>query len=721
MKKLFVAGAILFAGLSARAAGPDAKLDTKTYLPPLAESLKQTLKFSRWSRVMDAFRREEKLTRDPLFGRVEAALVFNFALAGVELKKQGDHALGDQYIKAALDNLRMFNKILDNPDLFRSPTNMNDGSIGQVGVVVPEIVMAARALRDNGFLKGEDLKRTNQLLELLSDHWMKYEPQVGMSGMSNWNNRHGLGPLMTANFFASQPNVAAEKADKIKAYRRYAAAVLLRSADYPYGYRLLPGGKLAPAVLIQRGGKEDPAPAGRTPYFGITENSSHYNADSMFTFLMLLSEMPPEEVPQITPARMRQLCSYLKDWQSMIAPNGAVPTYSDSHWAPGALWGAVFELAAKIFADREKYGDAAAGFKATALALHNYHQKYCGNVESRLLPKAMIHSVYSGEAKRAPETSRVVVMQDHLGKQQPSKIILRGGTDGSTFAMFQTFHNSSHSHGDFGCLCFFGVGDKVLQHEHGYDAGEIFFHQQLLIRPADEGFIPFAQVFQDPKETVLVKGRKGLPVAFHRFKSTSFDDKPEYSFACIDTDYRTSFKDQPKVDFSVKRQAVLDKKSNALIVFDTAINDRNVKLPVALSPVWHVQNVLEKRADGFVCSDDAQGGYLRDKVTLGIPSGPYWVGMKGPEGFAPENLTWKFVSKARRNDIPQKEHLYLKGSKTLERNGVAGFVSVLMPLEKASLSEAPAKIKIDGNQAQVDIDGRRYRFSPNGVTLGAAK
>lgn len=714
-KTLLIAGS--FICLASLALSSDNVIrDTANYLNPSAEYLQSVLKLSRWSVARKAYLKDPQDKNLRIAG--EAELAFNFALTGIELKKKGDNALGDQCIEAALDTFRGVNRIGDDPGSFVDEKHMNGGRIGQVGFVLPEVAMAAQILYQNGYLKGEELNRTNKMLSVVADHWLKYNPQAGMWGMSNWNNRHALGPLRVANFFELQKLSDEAALKKIKDYRRYASAVILRSADYPYGYRRLADGTIAAPVKIGRGQKETPAPANRIPAFGITENSIGYNADSIYNFLNLVSEMPRSEIPQINEKRMKELCEWLKGWQSLVTVNGAVPSYGDADWGAGVTLGAVFEKAAGMFSNKAKYGDAAANFKATALAINEYHQKYCAGVENHGIARVLLVATYKGEAKRATEVSKMIEQNNPDGKKQIAQIILRGNADNNAYAMFQTFHNSSHSHNDIGCLTAYCHNDKVLQHEAGYDAGEIYFHQQAIVRPANEEFIPFAEVFGNPAETIISKGNKNLPFGgWHQLKNASLEDNKEFAYARIDTNYRTSFPDIRRAEFSARRQAVLDKATGAIIVFDTIVNDRNIKRPIAFSPLWHVQNVLKKNDEGFVCEDENQGEFLRVKTKIGIPTGPFWIGMKGEEGSVPAQLTWQFISRGKRHTITPKEHLYLKGKKTLARNEILGVVSVIMPLKSADISVPPAYMKVDKGIAAVTIGKRIYTIDGKGVSL----
>ncbi len=87
------------------------------------------------------------------------------------------------------------------------------------------------------------------MLEIIADHRMKVMPQPGAGGMSNWINRAGLGVLRAANYLEqelkSDAAFARSRQDlpaKTAAMRRYAILPLKCGLDYPYLFKLLPGG-----------------------------------------------------------------------------------------------------------------------------------------------------------------------------------------------------------------------------------------------------------------------------------------------------------------------------------------------------------------------------------------------------------------------------------------------------------------------------------------------
>ena len=191
-------------------------------------------------------------------------------------------------------------------------------------------------------------------------------------------------------------------------------------------------------------------------------------------------------------------------------------------------------------------------------------------------------------------------------------------------------------------------------------------------------------------------------------------DAQLFSFARIVTTVNAQL-GKARHDFQLNRDAVLEKRSGALIVCDTVTAKADVRDPVACSPLWHVQNILTKSSQGFLCQDDCQA--IRspaspDRLVMASPARPVWIGLSGPEGFAPQSLSWHFMSKNKRTDMPQAEHLYLAGAQPMKRGESLVFVTafVPMPVGTRELSSPPSTISIHGGQAAVAIGGLTYRF-----------
>jgi len=501
-------------------------------------------------------------------------------------------------------------------------------------------------------LQGEERDRARKMLEIISGHRMRIMPQPGADGMSNWINRAGLGVLRTANYLEqelkSDAAFARARPDlpvKIATMRRYAMLPLKSGIDYPYHVKLLPDGSYSPPFFYQGRGDartERPARADRQPQYGVTEDSSGYAADSVVHLLCMIAEAPRDLLPEFTPDRRKQLCEWMRGWQQTVMPIGTVPSYGDSNWDTSTGWLTAFELAAALCKDVD--AETAAGFRGTASRMFRYGQDVGRGTFDADLCKAAILADDSIRPVDRKLRSAIVMQQSPQGILQPGKVVLRGVADDAEdqpFAMFNTFFNSSHSHGAIGGLTAYGGEGSVFQHA----------------------------------------ARLG----------------------------------EARRDFQVTRDAALEKRSGALIVCDTVVATSDVGESVACSPLWHVQKILTKSSQGFLCQDDCQA--IRspespDRLTMASPARPVWIGLSGPAGFAPQSLSWHFMAKNKRYDMPQAEHLYLAGARSMKRGDSLVFVTAFIPMPAGTrdVSRPPAAIFIDGGRAAVTIGALTYRF-----------
>ncbi len=429
----------------------------------------------------------------------------------------------------------------------------------------------------------------------------------------------------------------------------------------------------------------------------------------------MAAETPPDLVPELTPQRRKQLCAWMQGWQATVMPIGTVPSYGDSHWDASPGWLTAFELAAALCKQTDAI--AAAGFRGTATRIFRYGETVGkGSFDEDLCEAALAADDSIRPAEAAPR-STIVMQQNPQGMLQPGKIVLRGDAaemEDQPFAMFDTFYNSSHSHGAIGGLTAYGSGGSVFQHEAGYEAGEMYFHHLVLGAPDNEPFLPFAGVFKDPRETVIEKGNKGLPGNGRKFLSAEIHDVRLFAHARIVT-LDTAQLAKRKYDFQLTRDAVLEKQSGALIVCDAVSATTDVHVPVACSPVWHVQNILAQSSQGFLCQDDCQailGPQAPQPLVMASPARPVWIGLSGPAGFVPQSLQWHFMAKNKRQDMPQRQHLYLAGAQPLRRGETLFIVTVFVPMPAGTkeLSTPPATVSIQNGDAAATIGQLTYRF-----------
>lgn len=699
----------------------------ETYRKAIAARMIQDYPNSRWARMVSGVLESPNPPRDGKHvgvGRGEVGMVLPLAITGAYLAEKHDTEKARQFTHDALRTLRVCCRIAVD-HYYADNEEAEDGNRGQVSFVLADVVQACQILRAQGSLQGDERDRVRQMLEIIAHYRMRIMPQPGAGGMSNWINRAGLGVLRAANYLdqelKSDSAFAQARPDlpaKIAAMRRYAMLPLKCGMDRPYLVKLLPDGNYSPPFCFQGRGDattERLAPADRQPQFGITEDSSGYGADSVVHLLCMIAEMPQNLVPELTPGRRQQLCNWMRDWQQTVMPIGTVPSYGDSHWNASTDWLTAFELAAALC--KKDDAKAAAEFRGTAARIFRYCQTGGKGDFDDGLCEAALAADDSIRPADATLTSTIVMQQNPQGILQPGKIVLRGEAEKSEdqpFAMFNTFYNNSHSHGAIGGLTAYGSAGSVFQHEAGYEAGDMYFHHLVLVRPGTEPFLPFAKVFKNPDETVIQKGNKGLTSNARKFLSAEICDTRLFAHARIVT-MATAQLAKARQDFQLTRDAVLEKRSGALIVFDVVTATADVREPVACSPLWHVQNVLVKSNQGFLCQDDCQiihAPQSSKPLAMASPARPVWIGLCGPAGFTPQSLRWHFMGKNKRQDMPQAEHLYLAGAKPLRRGEPLLLITVFipMPVGTREVSTPPATFSIEGGSAVVTIGELTYRF-----------
>jgi hypothetical protein len=679
----------------------------------------------RWQQMVNAVLNAPNPPPDGKFalgGRVEFSNSLPIAIAGVYRRQKGDVSGGDKLLNDSLQIIRTANKAtVDNYDVDK----MEDGtSRGQLNFAMRHLVDTCRILKEQGVLKGEDLKRARSMMEISSDYRMKLVPQPGMGGMSNHMNNYALGILMVSNFLEQElredPEFAKERSDlpaKIERMRLWSSLPLRAGMNYPYLYKLLPDGTVSQPIRdLGRGNFDEHPVINEPPRFGITENASGYDSASVFELLRLIEEMPPKYVPELTDARRREACDWAMDWSRLIMPPGVIPSYCDSTWGPDGLWIAAFEQAARQFKDQSKYGDASAHFRDSADRIFRFA---CDAAQGTGIYggfEAVPVTDDSITPNGITQTSSIVNQQSPAGKSVPGKVILLGRAadrKDAPFAMFNTFYNSSHSHLSQGGIIAYGSGGSIFLHETDYDAGPMYFHDIFIVRPSGEPFLPFSKVFKDPKETTLEKNRSGLDTNLRELLSAEINDLPGYSSTRIVTTVKSA-----EMQGELTREAVLEKDSGILMVFDTLTNRGKAK-PFACGPLWHVQNILARTPEGFLCQDDAQ--VIDDPKsphprTITSVARPVWIGMAGPTGSTLGSETWQFFARHGRSKAPQKEHLYLRceGSPVVAESVSTLSVFVPMPKGTSSVTNPPALPHIEGpTTGSVTVGNRLYRFDHN--------
>ena len=658
-----------------------------------------------------------------LCGRGEFDNALPIALAGVYRLSHGDEIAGKKLLNDALRIIQTANKVtVDGYD----EDKLEDGtSRGQLCFAFRAVVDACRILKQQEVLKGNDLARARIMMEQTIVYRMKLMPQPGMGGLSNHMNNYALGNVMGSNFLEdelnSDPVFAGNRPDlraKLDAMRLWSSLPLKAGLNYPYHYRLLHGGKISTPIKELDHGRLDEHPViTQPPRFGINEDSSGYGSASVYELLRLMEEIPAKYVPELTDARRKEACDWMMEWSRQIMPIGVFPSFSDSQWNGPGLWIAVFEEAAHQFKD-PKYGVAAAHFRDCADRLFRYDQSAGHGKNLSEIFDAIPITEDAIQPVGIPQTSAVVRQQSPEGELIPGKEILLGEAANlldRPFVMFNTFFNGSHSHPSLGGIICYGSEGSVFLHETGYDAGPMFFHNVFMVRPVKEPFLPFSKVFKNPGETLLEKGKSGLDSNSRKLVSADVSDFPEYADARIVFLCNAG---RARESLQVTREAVLEKKSGALLVFDSVTN--LVKTDsYACGPLWHVQNILSKTPEGFLCQDDVQA--IREPKSpkpsvIASPAKPVWIGMAGPKGSTIGNEEWHFLCRHGHEDAPQKNHLYLVTKGLPHPGGSVATLTVFVPMPRGTtqVSTPPAVLNVEGNMGVVTLGKHRYRFGVQG-------
>jgi len=685
---------------------------------------------NRWERMANGVLNAPNPPPDGKFvgcGRDQFIAALPIALTGVHRLQSGDVTNGNKCLNDSLRLIQTANKVtVDGYDVGK----LEDAtSRGQLCFAFTDVVDACRILKEQGVLKGSDLERARTMMEMTIDYRMKLMPQPGMGGMSNHMNNYALGVLMGSNFleeeFHSDPAFAKARPDlpaKLEKMRLWSSLPLKAGINYPYHYKILPDGTVSQPMTQSEKPMELPTmqqpSMNQPPRFGITEDSNEYDSGSVCLLLRLMEEIPPKYVPELTDARRKKACDWMMDWSRQVMPIGVLPLFGDSIWHSGAGWIAVFEEAAHLFKNQAKYGGAAAHFRDCADRIFHYGQeeaqgKYLGDV-FYALPVTDESITPTGMAL----TSCIVRQQSPEGEWIPSKVILLGEAappKEAPFAMFNTFHNSSHSHPSIGGIICYGSGGSVFLHETGYDANSMFYHDLFMVRPINEPFLPFLKIFKDPKNTSLIKNGTAVPSNVRKLVSAEVTDFPEYAdtkiiFLCNVGKAREALK--------VTREAVLEKKSGALLVYDSVTGIIKTD-PYACGPIWHVQNILSKTDQGFLCQDDYQAiyGTKTNPILIASPVKPVWIGMAGPKCSTLGSEEWQFtLHHAHDAECPQKNHLYLACNGIPTPGGTVSTLSVFVSMPKGitTVTTPPAVLSVDGTTESVTFGKHTYRFGEKG-------
>lgn len=562
-------------------------------------------------------------------------------------------------------------------------------SLEQIGYSLRELALALPQLKELKLIEGRDAERADETLKRACDFLLRYMPEPGDG---NIPQRYALGVASVCRMFPADPRVPSWKAWVALPFEQ-----VLRYPSRPG----LPGAK---RNVLQKQGQRwkfvpDTKPFVKVQTVDISEDSSAYEASTIVSWMGIARLIGREDEIK-TPA----VEAFIDRFYQQQMPVGILPAYGDANWngAPD-LWIAIFEWAATTFRQPK--------YRAAADAVFRYQR------ERRLPVGDLSEAVeYADETiKPEPSPRRSVLLRRVSGRGEliPDKVILRG-EESKAFVLTQATESLGHSHPDAGSISAYGVGGSVLLNTLGYDATATPLHQSFIVRPADEKFLDF---FGDPKNTLLGKimpdGQRltsKITSDTREVRDAEVRDGAQVSYGKVVCDYLTSW--QKKRDFNGHafehaRELVLDHASGILCVRDTVVSKGDVT--AAFGPVWHVQHVLAKEANGFLCRTDFQDK-VDGRVDASAPR-PVWVAMVGPANTQLNDVAWKFSSRHGHSELPQEHHLTAEWRGPLAAGRRLSFLTVFVPLaEGAKGPVTDLSIVTEGDRTVVKRAGFRYEF-----------
>lgn len=696
-----------------------------------------------------------------VYGRGEVMPARPLANLGASL-----HAMGrDSEAKVYFDDVLLIfaacaRTVLDGYD---DPTPDYDGSTDQVSFALPELARAYQVMVELKQFNDTERERARQMLLACAEFRVRKMPD---GGEGNLGSRYCLGPVMVANALEAEgknaPAIARKNlplAPTFDAWRKRGAASF--RAMMQYGWK--DGAPTGRRKMMEKTGKvwnrvDAPLPSAPKPGLGFCEDSSGYGAATIINLFLLVETIPPAYLPEIAEqATWREIHDFIDGYRQLFMPVGTIPNFGDSTLGTGAgTWACLFELAGKFFQDRARWGNSAALFRDTADRIFHYQADVCGGIYGEDLDLALECMVEGVSPEPTVPRSFLLTRQGTAGCRVPYKIILRGDATAGTrqeqpYALVNVSPGESHCHGDVGCLGAYGTGGSVLLHEAGYDAGPAFFHDQFIVRPAAEPFLPFTKVFADPKGTLLNKidanrrrvGDITLGRDWRNVRGAAMHETKYVSWGLVTGDYTldAGYGGGYKGKYLVHtRQVALMRASGTLVVFDTIEAKEAVK-GVNVGQLWHVQHVLARDRNRFLCQDDAQsilGPNTPKPTVIGTPARPLVVAMTGPDGAVYDNVQWRFLMRHGREEVPAQNHLSASVRWDMATGDNLAFITILTPLPTgtttlprdstpAQVTKTTATVCVDnlllafGNRAVKAPDGQRTAvFTVSKGTYSAA-
>ncbi len=610
-------------------------------------------------------------------GRGEITLISRVLLAG---RKSNDQEL----LTLARDIVLACNKAaLDGYD------TPQENSLEQIGYSLRELALAVPQLKELKLIEGRDAERADETLKHACDYLLRFMPDPGDG---NIPQRYALGVATVCQMFPADPRVPQWKAWVAKPFEQI--------LHFP-SREGLPGSQRR--VLETQGARwkfvADTKPFDKVQTVDISEDSSAYEASTIVSW-MGLARLIGREAEIKTPA----VEAFIDRFYQQLMPVGILPAYGDANWngAPD-LWIGIFEWAGATFRQPK--------YRAAADAIFRYQ------LERSLQVGDLSEAVqYADESiKPQPEPRKSILLQRVSGRGEriPDKVILRGN-ESQAYVMMKTTESLGHSHPDAGSISAYGAGGAMLLNTLGYDATATPLHQSFIVRPPDEKFLEF---FGDPKNTLLGKimpdGQRltsKITSDSREVRSAEVQDGERVAYGKVVCDYLTSW--QKKRDFNGHafihtRGLALDKPTGILCVLDTI--ESKSEFAAAFGPVWHVQQVLAKNDQGFLCQTDFQDKY--DGKTDASKPRPVWIAMKGTADTNLNDIFWKFTARHGHNELPQEHHLTAEWRGNVKPGDKRSFLTVLVPLpEGTTAPPSGLKLEVQAGKISVQLGDFSYSF-----------
>ncbi|MCY3018808.1 MAG: hypothetical protein NTW87_07245 [Planctomycetota bacterium] len=570
-------------------------------------------------------------------------------------------------------------------------------SLEQIGFSLRELSLAVPQLRELKLIEGIEAERADETLKRACDFLLKYKPEPGDG---NIDQRYALGVASVCGMFPNDVRVAKWKAWASKPFENV--------LHYPYSYaKGLPGSRKR--VLEKQGDRwnwvDDTTPFEHVQGPDISEDSTTYQSSTIISW-MGIARLIGREAEIKTP----EVQAFIDRFYQQQMPIGLLPAYGDADWnIAAAEWIGIFEWAGATFHDPK--------YRAAADAIFRYNKER--NLPLGDLSEAVVYADESIQAAFSPRSTVLLTRIVGRGERVPDKVILRGddkGGDSQPYVMLMASESLGHSHPYGGAIGAYGAGGAVFLSSLGYDATTTPLHQSFLVRSPQP---PFINYFGDPKGTLIAKRDKDgkaqndfIPADARELRGAEARDIGGIAYGKVVCDYQTAWHRDRAFNghgFLHTREAVLDKATGLLCVRDTLECKGDVE--AAFGPVWHLQQVLVRNEQGFLCENEFQSKI--NGLVSGSKPRPVWIAMRGPDGTVLNDTFWRFTARNGISEVPQEHHLTAEWRGKTTAGQKLSFLTVFVPMPEGTTTPPNnLKLSVEDGRASVKFDAFSYVF-PN--------